>query len=592
MSSRFITIKKDNEAKYYDNGPVAIMASALLKDSETEKILVQIKMKNLSNKVIIGCSVDVAAYLIGGENTAGVEGFAYLDLRVSQGEEFGSKTPVYLEDNRTRDYSLFVREIVFDDNSKWINTDESSIPFPQLREISDYYNNDVIVQQYHIAMGDNSDYYPYESNGLVMCTCGAIWYKRDSSECYICKRSYSELSLVNDDDFFQKLVDGIYDSTDAFIQSEELDQCNEAINRLNKISEWKNVDEKVIRCEQVISSIRARKEEEREKQIVRDKESARKRTIVTLIVASITVALLVFVLVWIKIIKPNQKHQEAMDLISAGKYEDAYALLDELGKGDEINANKYDRAMELYNSGEYEGAYDLFSELDYQDSRDKLNEITEIMLSKAQVGSYVNFGHYEQDNDFSNGKEPIEWLVLAKNDTEMLLITRYVVDWEDYASINSYYMLNRWEGGYVHLKYWLKDTFIESAFNEYEKNKIQTRSVGKVFILNDLEANTYFSSNSDRTCSPTKYAIEHYAQVNSEGNCWWWLRSPVTEDSEYDDEVNVAVVEYDGSIYTKGRTAAAVSANGQRDLFYGGGVRPAIWIGLSDSPSEPKELEY
>ena len=37
---------------------------------------------------------------------------------------------------------------------------------------------------------------------------------------------------------------------------------------------------------------------------------------------------------------------------------------------------------------------------------------TKDQLKSIKVGSYINFGAYEQDNDPANGKEDIEWLVL------------------------------------------------------------------------------------------------------------------------------------------------------------------------------------
>lgn len=46
-------------------------------------------------------------------------------------------------------------------------------------------------------------------------------------------------------------------------------------------------------------------------------------------------------------------------------------------------------------------------------------------LETISVGSYITFGSYEQDDDITNGKEPIEWLVLAKKNNRMLVISRY-----------------------------------------------------------------------------------------------------------------------------------------------------------------------
>lgn len=42
----------------------------------------------------------------------------------------------------------------------------------------------------------------------------------------------------------------------------------------------------------------------------------------------------------------------------------------------------------------------------------------ELSLSEAEIGSTVFFGSYEQDNDISNGKEEIEWIVLVEGSVE------------------------------------------------------------------------------------------------------------------------------------------------------------------------------
>lgn len=36
-------------------------------------------------------------------------------------------------------------------------------------------------------------------------------------------------------------------------------------------------------------------------------------------------------------------------------------------------------------------------------------EYHKAVISKAEIGDVLSFGYYEQDNDSSNGKEPIEW---------------------------------------------------------------------------------------------------------------------------------------------------------------------------------------
>lgn len=46
----------------------------------------------------------------------------------------------------------------------------------------------------------------------------------------------------------------------------------------------------------------------------------------------------------------------------------------------------------------------------------------------AQVGDIVEFGSYEQDGDTSNGKEPIEWRVLAVEGNRAYVVSQKALD--------------------------------------------------------------------------------------------------------------------------------------------------------------------
>lgn len=47
-------------------------------------------------------------------------------------------------------------------------------------------------------------------------------------------------------------------------------------------------------------------------------------------------------------------------------------------------------------------------------------------------GDVITFGAYEQDNNHSNGTEPLEWIVLDRQDDKVLLLSRYVIDCQQY----------------------------------------------------------------------------------------------------------------------------------------------------------------
>ena len=52
--------------------------------------------------------------------------------------------------------------------------------------------------------------------------------------------------------------------------------------------------------------------------------------------------------------------------------------------------------------------------------------------ANVQVGDYLVFGHYEQDGNRINGREPVEWQVLEVKDGKALIITRYGLDVYEY----------------------------------------------------------------------------------------------------------------------------------------------------------------
>lgn len=76
----------------------------------------------------------------------------------------------------------------------------------------------------------------------------------------------------------------------------------------------------------------------------------------------------------------------------------------------------------------------------------------------------MSFGKYEQDNNTSNGKEKIEWLVLEVKDGKALVISKYALDCKPYNTSSTNVT---WET--CSLRNWLNNDFINSAFSATEK---------------------------------------------------------------------------------------------------------------------------
>ncbi len=258
------------------------------------------------------------------------------------------------------------------------------------------------------------------------------------------------------------------------------------------------------------------------------------------------------------------KYDRAVKLMQEGDYEAAWALLEELGKTEEIAASKYDRAVKLMQEGEYRKAYKILDGLDYKDSEVLLESIPEKLgikkLTEAEVGDHVLFGSYEQDNDLTNGVEPIEWLVLDKKDGRILVISRYALDYRQYH--------NKWAGiswGNCTLREWLNDGFLNKAFSSNERSLIWN-TTDKVFLLSTSEAREYFSSMNAWQCVATKYTMAKGGFTYP--YCAWWLRSRGDSGSD------AAYVNDDGRLVENNSSIGGCRV----DINHG--VRPALWINL------------
>ena len=175
----------------------------------------------------------------------------------------------------------------------------------------------------------------------------------------------------------------------------------------------------------------------------------------------------------------------------------------------------------------------------------------------AQVGDKVEFGSYEQDGDTSNGKEPIEWRVLAVEGNRALVVSDKALDAHAFNSDTD--KGNKWESS--DLKTWLDNDFATQAFTDEDKKVID----GTPTLLSVDEANKYFKSDKDRICYPTKQAVKDGAwKSDDNGACFWWLRSPGV------DSFRAAIVYYGGYVYSDG-----INVDRTDDA-----VRPALWVNL------------
>lgn len=217
-------------------------------------------------------------------------------------------------------------------------------------------------------------------------------------------------------------------------------------------------------------------------------------------------------------------------------------------------------------------------------------------LSAAEKGDIVKFGQYQQDSDKNKAPKPIDWIVLDKQGSRMLLLSKFVLDSGAYNYIipkdsededKDQYILKEpigiWEAS--SLRSWLNKTFFDSdfirtAFSDGEKNLIErvrlknaanqkNKTPGgkdtedKVFILSNAQIRKYLPTKESRIAYPTPYARENGIYCKRDGSCDWWVRTP--GENKYGTNI--------------------VSSNGNINGCYNCrfefiGIRPALWINL------------
>lgn len=204
--------------------------------------------------------------------------------------------------------------------------------------------------------------------------------------------------------------------------------------------------------------------------------------------------------------------------------------------------------------------------------------------AKVKIGDVVKFGHYEQDSNYDNGAEVIEWYVLDVNGSNALLMSVYGLENMTFNKTS-----NRCNWDTSGVRTWLNGTFLTKAFTKNESNAIQVTHVkegsdqlspdfnanrlgadtdDKVFLISYAEAIQYLDTKTLVMCVPTRYTLKQGGNksdrryLGDEKTCWWWMRTPAYNN-------NILVGTWEGDIDTCYMSHTY------------GVVRPLIWVDAS-----------
>ncbi len=368
-----------------------------------------------------------------------------------------------------------------------------------------------------------------------------------------------------------------------------------AASTFEQISSFKDARSRMLECHRIIGELKAKEEldkKEAARKAEEDRIASKKRNRIIAIISIIIIVCIVLVSVLTKVIIPNHRYNEATQLYHSGKYEEAITAFEAIkgykDSAEQLAEAKYGFATELFNSGKYEQTISVLTTLnEYTDSEslleksyiglygeEKYNLINNIKyVENIRIGNTYKFGAYEQDNNTSNGKEDIEWIVLAKENNMILMISKYALDCQPFNASRDD---NIWSS--CSLRQWLNGTFLNNAFSSEDQTRIQNSTVkaeanpkygtyagattkDKVFLLSITEVEQYFNSKT-KSCQGTDYCFAQGARNDGNNQAEWWLRSP-------------GCVSYFAAYVKNG----SVKQDGWYvDYAHQIAVRPALWI--------------
>ena len=234
----------------------------------------------------------------------------------------------------------------------------------------------------------------------------------------------------------------------------------------------------------------------------------------------------------------------------------------------------------------------------------------------------VEFGNYYINDINGENKEPIEWLIMKKENNRALLLSRYVLDYHSYDDRvpnkeNKFQPFHSdWKDS--SLRAWLNNYFYNEAFNENEKSIIQNTYLDNTYffvkMIDDYEQ-TYLNTNDNVFVLAIDELIE-YPTFSSKN------RKLTTRATEYAKNfkrngVSVAVTKDTDSDKKHQKLSGDISPYWERTSEFSNmgyvffteeivdkygmlvdanvssyGVRPAIWVSFDSSKySDIKKLE-
>ena len=288
----------------------------------------------------------------------------------------------------------------------------------------------------------------------------------------------------------------------------------------------------------------------------------------------------------------KEKHEKMLNSISG-----LYCLTNEMQEISQISRDYFDANISDYkncyldmlnalNSGEISESISDANDTTKEENEDsnvvkhERNETAEAkelkeVIKNIEIGDTFYFGETEQDNSLENGAEPIEWIVLEKEEDKVFVISKMVIEWltfskyddEMYDDDNAY----TWDIERNQQRIWLTNELYTNGFSENEKEIILlTHNVADelrvdeyidyLYIPSQEEVEVYMQNKDLRKAEMTAYAAEK-AGISEGEYVRWSLRTEAASS----------------------KSTMQINEKGEFGSWYCNafnGVRPVMWLDI------------
>lgn len=217
-NSKYIRLQELVIDTFNLDAPVEIEKGALLLESTTKTVLLQLRLNVLDNiNEISSTSLNIYGFTDSGEPVEGFSPFThtYTDVYLQDEKTFGDRTPIIL-DSRIRRVNVEIDKVVFRSGDVWRNPEGYFTPPTQMpvssikRELLPQFEREIS----NLSETDkkNFQYIPHQFNDYWLCTCGRP-NKKGYDTCSRCGLHKEDVFHLTDEEYLRNNLQKFIEET-------------------------------------------------------------------------------------------------------------------------------------------------------------------------------------------------------------------------------------------------------------------------------------------------------------------------------------------------------------------------------------------